>query len=461
MRRARIGAAGAAAAAALALAAGVALSQEEGEAPPGAQLFLDVSAGLRSTDNPDRSADAEGSDTAATANIALSFASETRTQQLNAVFTTRLASEQARRDAGITDSALRLAYARQSGASALRFTLRYSEQDNGFELAEDGETGADLKIDQGRRQNTALGFELETGRDAPVGFTLRADASARRFFDTTDPDLTDEDRRALSAALRLSLTPTADLSFTARYADRETDNARDTAVENVSYGLGLSVLADPTLRLSARISHARTDVTETIGGQRETRTEESPVFALSAAKERRNGVLNASLVRDLSGAGARTTLRFGRTLALRNGSLEASAGLTRTDDADIVAVGALDYAHQLRNGRLALGFSRSVRTDDDATDVARTALRLGYSTDLNRLSGLRLSADFSSVEEIGTSGDDEILRGSIGITYVRALSEDWNLNAGYRHTRVDESDARAIAENRIFATVGRRFNLRP
>ena len=442
---------------------GTALAQQA-DRLPGADFFLDFRAGLTGTDNPERVADPDGGEVRANTDLTLGYDSETRAQSFSARLFGRVQTEQEDGRAGLTDRSLRLSYDRTAANAALGVDLRYEEQEIGFEFLElDFEenvlTGADLVVDTGIRRTLSYGLDLALGQEGPVGLTLGIDGRQRRYDDADNADFVEEDRFSADARARLALTRTADLIFLGSYSLRDADDEAETYAVTGSFGAGLDVDITPALSFEASASHSISEVTKTENGDRDTRRREAPTFRLGLTQQRPNGTISIDAVRSLASTGPRTRVTVGRAVDLKSGELSGRAGVTVTEDS-WATTGQVSYTHQMRNGDLRVALARSVRTNDDETDIASTRADVSYRTQIDRLSFLSLDMRVSADDALEDDAEDRS-RASLGVTYSRALTEDWSLQAGFRHSRAGSSDAETIAENRIFANIGRRFDLRP
>ena len=86
--------------------------------------------------------------------------------------------------------------------------------------------------------------------------------------------------------------------------------------------------------------------------------------------------------------------------------------------------------HVLPNGQISAQLRRGVQAGSDDTERLITALSLGYSQSLSQISSLSL--DLSYAESTVTATDSTVANTSFGATYSHALTEDWDLNSGYR-----------------------------
>ena len=434
---------------------------------PGPDLRLDFSSGILVSDNIEGLREPEGTSTLWQNSVALSFDSVTRTETFSAraglmLQTGRYADQIEQRELEqnvLQDPFVTLSYGRDTRDAAVDFSASYRERDNGLEEVELLDS-ASLVIDQGRRSDLALEAGLEIGRDAPIGFSAEAGYRERRFFDTTDPDLTDENIARIEAGVSVRLSPTLQLTFSSSFAERDEDDVVDTVETNTANRLGLSFRGRGGLSGSASIGYQVDETTRTVAGDRVTEREDEPVLSFSVAQARPDGEITASLAQRVVSTGPRTDILLGRSLDLPRAELAASLGVSVGDEGDSVSgIGQLSYVQPLPRGRLSASARQSVATDD-GDDELFTSASLGYSHDLTRLSSVALTLGLSAVESLEDEGTDR-QRVSASISWSRQLTQDWSFNMGYRHSTQRETDEDPIIENAVFANFGRSFDIRP
>ena len=440
---------------------GAALGQEN---LPGADFFLDLRTGLLASDNFEALEDPSGTTTLWQTEAVLGIDSVTAADRFSARLGGTLEfgdyADNPDFNGGFTDPFLELDYLRENARSQFSLGVLWRERDNGFNDFTDATSGRDLIVDQGTRQDARIDLAFETGRDAPVGFGIAAFYEDITYFDTTDPDLTDQISYGVEASMRLAITSTADLTFGAAIEERDEDDPQDTFERNTSYAIGLAMQIDPALSARLEIGHAVNELTETINGDRVTDREEGPTVLFSLERALTNGTISVTAENRINSTGSQSFLRFGRAMELRNGSLEGSVGLTWTANDEVRGVGSLDWSEELRNGAIGVRFVQTVLTNDDNNDELDSLLAVNYRHDINALSGLQMSLSVGRSEELDPDGTD-IERATAEIVYTRQVTEDWNFNAGYRHSLSRETGEDSIVENRYFANIGRRFSLRP
>lgn len=442
--------------------AGTATAQQSRQ--PGADFYLDLSTGITASDNLETILNPSGTSTALNTDIAFGFESVTKVQSLTARIGGRYELGEFADDpgtrGGFTDPFAQVSYARATGDAKLSFSASYRESDVSDITEIDEFTGEDLRLDGGKRESRNASLAFETGLRARFGVNGSAKYSDTTYSNASATSLVDSRRRDVDLGLRFDLTRTATLRLTTSYTEIETQNTAGQEERRYSTGLGLDLALTRALDLSLRIASARNEVEETVAGSRETTVEDSPTFGVTLTHALRNGTATATLSSALTSTGTQTTLTFGRAVTFKSGQLAASIGATETGSGDIRGVATLAAQRDFKTGSISANFRQSISTNADLVDEQNTQLRLGYSRRLSPLDGLNFSMSVSQSDRLDPALDD-IQRTSAEVSYVRELTQDWSLNAGYRHSVARQTGRDPIVENRVFATIDRRFSLRP
>ncbi len=442
-----------------------ALAQET-ETLPGAELYLDFSSGLEVSDNYERLTNPDGTSLAFLNSLALTFDSVTRNQRFTAsagfTFETGYFPDDPDEDGRDVDAPfVSLAYTLENRNALLSFTGRYAERENGFDEIEI-QNADDIVVDQGTRSDLTLSADLILGREAPLTFSSELFYRDTKFFDTSDPSLDDEIFYSSDNTLSLDITRTTSLFISASYFERDEEDELDTFERNSATRLGLSFENASGLTAAFSAGYSVNEVDRTIDGSRETTREDRPIAEISLAQERPNGTISAGLEQAVNEQGRRTNLSIGRSLALPRGELSATLGVSAADyDDSLRGIGEIRYSHLLPRGTLDLRFSQRVVDDtDEDDDVFITAAGLSWNRDLTSISSVGLNIDLSASEAVDADEADR-QRASLTLNYNYALTEDWALNTGFRHSTFRESDEPPIIENAVFAFIERRFDIRP
>lgn len=461
-RRGLIGAGVGAAAAAALIVPALAQEREGG----GVLLSFGLDQRLEADDNLDLDPVSEGTTVTATTRLSFGLLAETAVDRLSLEAATALRAVDGPEggESFLDDTRLGLGYTREGASARLSLDAGYRsarvEYLRPLEdfLDEGGVIVLPEDLDdlegEGTRATTSFGAKLELGLDAPLGLTLDARASALDYSDVTDPDLTDTRRLRLGATARLALSPVMAGTLSLSHVTFEDDDAADTRRETLAAEIGLDYDVSPVLTASAGLGFSTLDIRE-FGA---TETVEGATLRLSLGLDRPNGDYSFDLASRVTEDGIRQDITLGRSLELPQGTLEASLGVTGIDWEEFEAIGALSWRQELTPGsQVSAQLRRAVVVNADDEDELVTALAVGYSRELTPVAGIDLDLTFSVAEEGGGSTD----RASFTATYRHALTEDWTLDAGYRHRLEDEPGPGTASSNSVFLGLGRRFETRP
>lgn len=442
--------------------------------PGGVTLSFGVGLRLRADSNPRlRFGDDEEGEVALATDLGFGLLSQTRRQRLALDLDGSLvaSSNPGEDDESLAVEAPRLAfvYGREGARARLGAALRLRRVDLDearvidLDGAFDGLPGSDdLEVSDGTRTDLDAEVEIATGLDRPLGFELGLSADLRRFEDTTDPDLTDRDILGAEAALRLDLTGRLTTRLVLDATDL--DDASGESRESRALGVSAAYAATERTRFTAALGGARVEALRFVDldddgeddalRERDTSGVEA---SLGVVHDLPRGTISAGVETALEEGGRRDTIRVARGFDLSEGtSLAASVGLTRGGDDDSSVVADLAYTQDLARGALTASLRRRAGTDADGQDVVSTTAGLGLSQAITRASGVTLDLDFAVVEE---EAEDESLA-ELRLAYVRSLTPDWSLSAGYELSRRAEGDDDATS-NALFLSLDRGFLIRP
>lgn len=439
---------------------------------PNPLLTFSLSSSLNVSDNYDLSPDSPGTSTFLDNTLGLAYQSETNVQLLRFGIggVVRLADlPQQGRDASFDNQSLSFEYRRFGVDSELQLRGRYNRADLAFfdplnliEI-EDPLTGEDLIVTrEGYRETLDLGASLQTGLSSPLSFSLSANTRQRNFVGTDDTvdNLFDTVTNSLSASTGALITPATRLSLSGAVSDYSAEDEEETDRLSRSLSLGVSQELARALTLQGSIGYQLIDTDETDPfGQRGTTRTDGVIGSLSAVQQLTNGDIGLSFSRTISTNGARDMVQITRSLDLPDGSLALAAGVSQGESGHNTLIGSVDYVQRLTSGRITLGLSRDVRTDDDDQELEVTRARLGWDHDLTAVSGLGFNVDYASTD--APSGGVDRQRGRLRASYRHSLTQDWNLSSGYEYTVSQRAGQDDATENALFLTIGRQFQFRP
>lgn len=440
----------------LAAVAGTAFSQEGG-----LNLTGRFGQSLEFSDNPDFTSDFSGTALRSRTDLSFGLESETAAQRISVGvgaawrYTLSTSDDQPTRE-GLTDPFVTLDYERNSATSLLSFGASYRESDVGdLSFVIDPDT-LDIVVDDGTVERTTLSFGLDTGIGAPFGLSIDAFYARRNYFETTDPDLTDNEFFRFSGEARFRLTPTTSASLIARYSDDNDIGTSDFQRKTTRVGFGIDHELSPIQRIGFDVTADVIDTTE----NGTTSSEEGYSFALTYGRDLPNGGFSIAASSVLENIGTRNTISFSRDLDLPDGSLVFSAGVTNNDTSDLNPILGIEYARELRDGEISARVEQRVdqgRTSDD--EFRNRLIEVAYSQQINSVSGWQTSFGFAESEDLSDGSLDR--QTNFGISYRRDLTRDWDIVGGYRYRSLDSTDEANRDSNTFFLTIERDFFARP
>lgn len=458
---------------AVAAAAGMAWAQQSDV--PGTEAFIDFTTGFEASDNPEGLDDpSEDLAVLSVTDFVLGVDSRTRSEEFSARVGFSLEFGDQPDDPsfedGVADPFFSIEYLRQNRSSMIGLGVQVRDSDIDFNITDDfldnDFDSDDLIVDEGTRRDRRLDFELELGRDGPVGLAVDAFYAERGYIDTTNPDLNDSTQFRIDVDGRVALSRTVDLTASVLLRGRDEEDDEELQDRDLNSQIGLSVRVDPALRFNVGVGFGRseTERTNVNTGVRTTDEVEGTTYSFGIVRDVDNGSVSFNASSSVVPTGVQSDLRFGRSMVLRTGRLDVTAGIGVTDDGDVQPLGSLDWVRELRDGRISARFRQQLSTDTEAGeefDTLNSTFRVVYDRDLTAASTLSLDMSFAAVNSIDDDLGTDRRRSSVGIAYRRQLTSDWDLNTGYRYNLLDEADEADVHENEVFATIGRRFSLRP
>lgn len=447
----------------LTMASGLVLGLATGawtqDVPP--RLVFDLSSRLSLDDNPDLAPGGSGPQARLDTDLGLTLNGVTRDQNLRFSLTGLMQIN----DEGLAfrDPSIRLSYGREAANSRISVSGALSQSPvDLFEPVFSEEGGViitDILATTGTVSSRNAELSFATGLQDPLGFDLSASVTGRDYSDTSDPAVFDSSSRSLSLGVQLR-QPSAgrQISLTLRGSSSDFDNLTNTSREDRSLSFGYSQDLRPDLRLQASLGQTWSD--SRLGGVADL-SSAGATGSLGLEAELANGSASVTLASDRDVLGPRQTLQFSRSLALPDGTLEATLGLSSRPGEAGQLVADLRYAQDLGGGSLTVSLSREIVLNAASQDVANTVLDVNYEHDINDRSRLGLSLNLLGTGSGGTAGVTEAQRQSFTASYSRDLIADWQVTAGYQVRGLDTSAAAAARSNTVFLSVSRRFTLRP
>lgn len=387
----------------------------------GIQLRFGTQVGLETQSNRALDPTDPGLTSAATIDLSLGLLTETRTQRLSFDLggTLRNLNGPTGNDNGFAKPSAALRYDRNSAAARFSFSASLRETDlanDGFEFDEDT---LEFTFVEGNatRRSTNLSAELNWRDDAPLGFGVSARLEDNSYRDGTATGI---GGTALNDTRRLTLGATARLDI------------------------------NEATRLNTGLTYSRFEE-DGVANDRDTWTLSNNL----SIDRPRGGVTFSFNVTDTED-GTRVATNVGRSLEYPLGIVSGQIGLTRGVTGETYLSGNINLTRALPRGNLSFALARNVSSGSlEDTEQVQTNLRLGYQHELSPLSSLSFDANWAEAQQTGTNVDT--INASIGATYSRELTPDWNVNVGIRHRFRDDDVSGAAKSNELFLNLRREF----
>lgn len=348
-----------------------------------------------------------------------------------------------------------LGYDRRVDDSALTFSLRAAQSDLDFfdPLSDvDADGGFDLANGGGTRRSLRATAGFAFNEDGPVSLTGNLRASDISFDDNNDPD--NEDRRSVAADAEVGfrVSPVLSLTTGALYRREDYDNADQLARRTSRADVGMEARLNRRVTLGVRIGASRVESDRTTG----TTTEDGLVGDLTFAILERRGQSTVALASDLDENGERYSLTFGREVTWDNAQLGASVGVSTNSDTDVRLIGDIGYTLAARDRELSLGLSQTASTDEDGENVLNTRAELEFIQLLTRQTsfGLTLNAGLTRFEGSNQANSERV---NATAQFNHALTDDWDVNTGYRFRQQRDDTDGLRQSNAVFLGVSRSF----
>jgi hypothetical protein len=406
----------------------VVLAQDGG---PGPRLTFGLSQTVDVNDNLDLDVASAGNTVQSLTGLSFGLSSETPISSLEFFAGTALRFYQGpdsdeNVDFDLDGTRIGLAYDREVATSALSVSGRYTQDqiDTTLTLADFGpgdEVPEDFSLltGTGTRRFFRLGGTLSLGLDDPVRYEISASVSALRYTDTSDPDLFNNNRARVGAAIVAQLNEVTSGRLGLTYGTFASDDPENEGSDDVGLDIGLTRNLD-------------------------------------------NGTIGLSVFADAysNDNDSRAGFSLSRALDLPSGSLAGSIGATQVEGENAEFTGRLAWGQDLPNGSLDLSASQAVRNDSDNNPQSVTGIRLGYVRQLDPLSQLGLDVSYALTQDIEPP-TDTTSAASFSAIYSRDLTADWALDLGYTYRQRDQDDEGMARSNAVFLGLRRSWELRP
>ena len=365
-------------------------------------------------------------------------------------------------DISIDDPDVTLSYAREGAfanfktdAHIRRDQLNFTDPLRGIEDPDD----TDLVIDNGVRENRAIGFNLELNTSGPFGVELAAGHAATRYLDTTDTRLFDSETNRASATAKLRLSKVVEGRVHFGQQDYTASDAARTARMTRDMSMGVTYAISPLWEFDAEIGQK--DIETTIRTTNAISTTNSTTGSLRLTRAFSTGSASLSFVNDASITGERSTLKFSRSYATPNANFDLSIGATRGPSDDTDLIGSLSTKYTLQSSVFSASFAQSFATSTAGNDFKTTTAGASYTTELSSESRLNMGINYAKTSDAGDGSVEQIETYDFKTSYFFNLTSDWGMETGYIYRVRDGEFAPDTKSNEVFLTLSRSFSYVP
>ncbi|MEM9063834.1 MAG: hypothetical protein AAGD13_25555, partial [Pseudomonadota bacterium] len=390
------------------------------------ELDVDDNSGLRET--------SPGTDTKVSTILGLDANLETPLQTFSLSLDADLQYEDraaGREEQGFQNPVARLVYRLRGADSELGFsgTFRTDDFVDSLFIDTDGDEETDSALtSDGTVDRLNLRADYSFGLTAPFGADFFVSRDERNFQDVVNPDRFDRETDTYGITGRFRINPATTGRLIFREERFSAEDAVQTDRDTTDYGVGLDYTFRPDLRFSGEVTQTEIDE-ETTGGN----TERDGISAeLGVFRDVSNGSFGIVASRTQSTNTARSDIEFTRNITVPQGSFSFGVGVSSSDTGDTALIGSIDYANVVPSGVITATLSRTAEVNDSNNEVQRTRLGLGYSYDINRISGIAFDLDVVDLRDIGAGDATDSTRADFSVTYRRQITEDWDWRIGYQ-----------------------------
>ena len=348
-----------------------------------------------------------------------------------------------------------LLYDRVVGDDALTFGARYQRADVAFfdPLSDIDPFGNfDDTFGDGTRESARANVGIDLNQQGPVSFAFDAATFQVNYFDTNDPSLNDRTINTSAANFGFQLTPTLQMLVGGVYNFSTFDNATDTERTTTAADVGFAAQLNPRLDSTLRIGYSEVVADRTTGRD----TQEGVVGSFNLTALQQNGQISAGFAATLNENGERYNATVGKVINWQNSSLSANIGATASADTQARPIGDITYVYNLPRTTVSFGLRQFSSVDDDGNDTLNSYVNAAVRHAITPVSAvsLILSGGLQRFEDTNRQDSE---RANFTAIYTRALTQDWDMNFGYRGRYRNQENSGEATSNAVFIGVQRDF----
>ena len=365
-------------------------------------------------------------------------------------------------DYGFRDPRLDLSYTLDGVNSRLSLLSSYYKPDLAFldPLQEGGTSDQDFYSGGGQREDYYAGIKFETGLQAPLGFVFDLNSRARKYINTTDPVLFENQTDSISAGMNFRFSPVLRGRLDASNRHYTAEDTNDTKRDTRRLTFGLDYELSEIAAVSLDLGHSK--IVETHGATPGFKTNLSgPVASLTFEQQTPRGEVRAAFDTILTQNGRENTFEAGQSFDLPTGKFEFSLGVAEGDTFNVRPIGSIAYTADFPRSSFNVSLSRTASISDTLSEATETTkLDLGYMHDLSEVSALSFNLYAADISLVGNSASGQGReRGSFYATYSHDVTEDWDFAVGYEYKYYNPNSGGSASSNGVFFALQRDFEV--
>ena len=185
-------------------------------------------------------------------------------------------------------------------------------------------------------------------------------------------------------------------------------------------------------------------------------TKEGIVGSFSVIAQQQNGQIGANVNSTVDENGERYDASVLKVIDWNNATLNFRLGATVSVNTDVRPIGNVAYNYNMPRTVIGFGLRQFATVDDNGDDTLNTFLNASVTHDFTPVSAVSFILGAGAVRYESDLKDD-YNRVNFTAVYTHALTQDWDLNFGYRGRLRDRENSGDAESNAVFVGLQRDF----
>ena len=310
----------------------------------------------------------------------------------------------------------------------------------------------DNTFGSGTRETGRANFGLGLNTLGPVSLNFAADTFVTKYYDTSDTSLNDKTISNVLGDVGFQVTPTLQLLMGAAYNYGDFTNANVNSRKTTQADAGFRAQVNPRVDTTFRLGYSRVETDRTTG----TSTKEGVVGNLSVVILQLNGQLTGDANATVNDNGTRYNATVGKLVNWTNSSMTATLGATVSQNTSVRPIGTIAYSYQLPRSTFSIGAQQFATVDVDGNDTLNSYLNASWRHSITPVSAFSLIVS-GGLQRFENANLQDNERANLTAMYTYSLTQDWNMNMGYRGRYRNKDGTGDATSNSVFVGLQRNF----